>query len=146
MAEVIIKIFILIEIKRIRGATFCQVKMINAWIHSRLTITWGNQKCSGAIPAFMSKEAVNKISVLSKEINSWIKVFAEAVKIIKIEAIACAIKYLILASEDSEESLLSIRGIILIKLISKPTQQVNHELADTAVIEPLIRRIKNKIW
>jgi len=60
-----------------------------------------------------------------------------------IEAIAWTIKYLIAASVKLNINLLRIRGIILIKLISNPSQQVNHEFADTAIIVPINKKFKN---
>ena len=60
-----------------------------------------------------------------------------------IEAIAWTKKYLIAASVRLKVNLLRIRGIILIKLISNPNQHVNHELADTATIEPINKKFKN---
>ena len=73
-----------------------------------------------------------------------IRDWAQVAEINITDAIACGRKYLMAASVDLKFNSLSIRGIKLIKLISRPTQHVNHELADTATAVPEIRkRIKN---
>jgi hypothetical protein len=63
-------------------------------------------------------------------------------KIIIKEAIAWAIKYLIAVSVERGVSLLISRGISLIRLISNPNQQVNHELAEQATMVPNIKNEK----
>jgi hypothetical protein len=50
---------------------------------------------------------------------------------------------LIAASVDWLLIFLRIRGIKLIKLISSPTQAVNHDVADAAIRVPVIKKIKN---
>lgn len=67
-------------------------------------------------------------------------------KIIIREAIACAKKYLIAVSVERGVNLEIKRGINLIRLISSPSQQVNHELAEQATTVPEIRVKKNTIW
>lgn len=42
----------------IRGAIFCQVKIINELIQFRPSITLGNQKWKGAMPLFNIKEEI----------------------------------------------------------------------------------------
>lgn len=61
---------------------------------------------------------------------------ARLVKIIIKEAIAWAKKYLIAVSVERGVNLIIKRGINLIKLISSPSQQVNHELAEQATTVP----------
>lgn len=63
-----------------------------------------------------------------------------------IDANAWARKYLIAASVMRAVELISIRGIILIKLISKPSQHVNHEFEEIAIRDPKNRREENRIW
>jgi len=58
------------------------------------------------------------------------------------EAKACGMKYLILASVDEGLILLIRRGIILIRLISRPNQQENHDEEEVAIRVPVIRVIK----
>ena len=58
---------------------------------------------------------------------------------------ACARKYLIVDSVDFLFNSLKIIGINLIKLISRPTQLVNHELDDTAITVPVIKNVKKTI-
>ena len=80
------------------------------------------------------------------EILSWVKILQEIEKIKIKDAIAWVKKYLIAASVEFRDSLISIRGTILIKLISKPNHAVNHEFAETAINVPEIKVIKNNIW
>jgi len=51
-------------------------------------------------------------------------------------------KYLILASVDEGLILLIRRGIILIRLISRPNQQENHDEEEVAIRVPVTRVIK----
>lgn len=43
-------------------------------------------------------------------------------------------------------NLISIRGVILIKLISSPSQAVNQLFEEIEIIVPIIKVDKNKIW
>jgi hypothetical protein len=86
------------------------------------------------------------ISKLSRFKVSWVKNLKFTPKINKIEAMAWVRKYLIDASVILEFNSESIRGIILIKLISNPNHLVNQELAETAIIVPIIKILINKIW
>ena len=54
-------------------------------------------------------------------------------------------KYLIADSVELKFNLNRIRGIILIKLISKPSQLIIQELEEQAINVPKIKNIKNKI-
>jgi len=122
---------------------FCHTKIIIHLIHEIQFITWGNHRWKGAIPALIAKAT----KIINPE--NPIKLFnvlrdstqVEAIKIT--EAMACVRKYLIADSVDLKSNSLRIRGINLIKLISSPSQHINHELADTAIIVPLIRK---KSW
>jgi len=51
---------------------------------------------------------------------------------------AWAMKYLMAVSVERGFNLITNRGISLIKLISKPSQQVNHEPEEQAIIVPAI--------
>ena len=105
-----------------------------------------NQKCRGGVPAFIRREIRSKDSDVSKN-RAWEENKLEAtLTIIRVEAIACTKKYLIAASVRGLVNLISIRGIMLIKLISNPSQQVNQEFALTAASEPKIKVRKNKYW
>ena len=59
------------------------------------------------------------------------------------EARAWMIKYLMAASVKLNTNLIRMRGTILIKLISRPSQQVNQELEDTATKVPVIKKLTN---
>jgi hypothetical protein len=79
------------------------------------------------------------IEVEFNELNENIRI---DIKIIKIEAKACAIKYLIEVSVVYGLILLIRRGINLIKLISNPSQQRNHDEEEHAIKVPKNSLIK----
>lgn len=114
------------------GAIFCQVKIIRHKGHDKKLETWGNQKCKGANPLFIAKDKIIKISGINKIFISVKKKLIVIEKINKIEAKAWVKKYLIAASVLFFLKLISIRGIILIKLISSLNHVKNQELEETA--------------
>jgi len=65
----------------------------------------------------------------------------EEEKINRMDPMAWAKKYLIAASEVILSNLMTIRGISIIKLISKPNQDKNHELEEQAKIVPSIKKM-----
>lgn len=131
---------------KIKGAIFCHVKINKHWNQFKNIATWGNQKWNGASPAFINKEEIKIISNLSKFNISCCVNFIPKLKIKRMDAIAWDKKYLIEASVILEFNSESIRGIMLIRLISNPSHLVNQEFADTATIVPIIKVDKNKIW
>lgn len=78
--------------------------------------------------------------------DSWFEALKDTERMRMIEAIAWARKYLMAASVSFRSSLISIRGIILIRLISKPIHEENQELEEMAINVPEIKRLRNKIW
>lgn len=54
---------------------------------------------------------------------------------------ACTRKYLIAASVKEKFNLWSIRGIMLIKLISNPIQQINQEFDEMVIRVPDIKKV-----
>lgn len=86
------------------------------------------------------KSCLFKMLSVLKIIGSEIEVI-----IIIIEAKAWIKKYLIEASVDFQLSLDRIRGIILIKLISNPSQAVNQEPEEIAINEPIVKKVKKII-
>lgn len=121
------------------GAIFCHLNIIKHWGHSSSLITCGNHTCIGAIPAFIVRARIIKASLISRVTDLiWENlIIVERINIR--EAIAWTIKYLIAASVRGFFNLNRIRGIILIKLISSPTQLVNQELEEIATVVPSIR-------
>jgi len=75
----------------------------------------------------------------------WYKEISDG-KIIRIEAIACVRKYLIIISVEVGFNLIRSRGIILIKLISSPTHAMNHEEEEHAIKVPENKLRKNRGW
>ena len=128
------------------GASFCHVKRIKHWIHSIFIITWGNQMWNGASPALTHiDKKIIKRKFLLKFCKKTILSITTAV-IITVEAIAWTRKYLIADSVVILFKLIRIRGIILIKLISRTIQQINHELEEIAIKVPETRKKQNNIW
>jgi len=109
------------------------------WGQCKLFMIFGNQKCRGGIPAFITKE----IKIKSSRDSILIDIEEERIRftlmIRKVEARAWIKKYLIEASTRGFLTLMSIRGVILIRLISRPSHLVNQELADTATKVPKIK-------
>lgn len=104
----------------------------------------GNQKWNGADPIFINIEELIKIEIklfISKLLDIIILKIIQNKKLI--EAIDWVKKYFKDASEDIKLLDLEIRGINLIKLISKPIQAPNHEL-DEIEIKVLDMRINMK--
>ena len=134
------------EIINNKGAIFCQVKITKHWVQFKKFEIWGNQKWKGAKPPLRLKAETIKISVTSKIRISVKKKLTVKAKIKTMEAKAWAKKYLIEASVKFLFNLIRIRGIILIKLISNPNQQVNQEFEEIAIIVPKIRDEKNIKW
>lgn len=130
---------------RIKGAIFCQVKIKNAWNQGAVIKTWGNHKWNGATPNLIIRDA--EISKDSPENNKKLEemylIIKEAIKIT--EAMAWGKKYLIALSVALLFWFVSSRGIILIKLISSPSQAVSQELAERAMIVPKIKVDKNAV-
>lgn len=88
------------KIIRSIGAIFCQVRIIRVWIHLAVWITCGSQKWRGAAPILIA--SARRINGLIKEIElvELTENIIIDIKIIKIEAKAWAIKYLIEVSVE----------------------------------------------
>ena len=116
------------------------------WVQFSLLDTSGNQKWKGGTPAFIARAIEVSASVIkgASILSIFSPVKIETIKIV--EASACTKKYLSIASEYEREILISMRGAILIKFISSPSQAVNQVLAETAITVPVIRVPKNIIW
>lgn len=128
------KVNIIIEFKlyinKIIGAIFCQVNMIRQFIQFKPSIISGNQKWKGAAPIFRNKAEF--IKIIRYLLKFWGKNSKkDNITIIenskKIEANAWVIKYLRVVSEEYIFFEFFIKGIIDIKLISKPIHILNHE-------------------
>lgn len=129
-----------------KGAIFCQVNMIAHRFHSKKAITWGNQKCRGAIPDFIAKARIRG-SLIKKPGIEKVGRVKEIALIIKIrEAMAWGIKYLIADSVELKFNLKRIRGITLIRLSSKPSHLKIHDLEVQAIKVPRITRDINIKW
>jgi len=134
----------LMLIIRSKGAIFCQVKRMKHWVQFNLLIISGNQKCRGGTPAFRIKEKKIRLSRDSIVISLALIIVKVVLIISKIEPKAWIKKYLMEASVRGLFNLISIRGIMLIMLISRPSQAVNQELDETAVRVPNNKVLKNK--
>lgn len=81
---------------------------------------------------------------------NWLNLTLNKIKILLIikikDAIACLKKYLIDASVELELNLLIIRGIIIIRFNSSPSQLINQDDEEIAIIVPNISKKINVIW
>lgn len=126
-------------LSNISGAIFCHVSKIRQIFQLEFFMTWGNQKCKGGTPAFIIN--VKKITMLktSMKLEKEITLLDTLEKTRINEAIACTRKYLIAVSVVAGVNLIIIRGIILIKLISRPNHDVNQFDALTAIMVPITK-------
>lgn len=136
--------FIQYEIKN-KGAIFCQVIKIKAFIQDNPSIISGNQKWKGAVPLF--KNRVERIifsekfwKTLQFKLKNRYKLIIENKRII--EAKAWVKKYF---KDLSVEIilLLFIRGINDNKLISNPIHTLIQELAEILIKVPIIKHKMN---
>jgi hypothetical protein len=88
---------------KVTGAIFCHVSKIVPWVQLINSITWGNQKWVGAIPIFTPR--ATEINLLKEDITilDVILIKIKPDKIIKIDARAWVIKYLIDASDLEDD-------------------------------------------
>lgn len=124
--------------KRNIGATFCQVIRIKIWNQKHSSTIFGNQKCRGGTPAFNVnlKKIISEKNIISSKYEFMNIIILKI--IIITDAAAWIKKYLIVDSEEMGDNLMVNMGIKHIKLISKPIQQVSHELAEHVIIVPII--------
>lgn len=142
------ELLFILNIKRIIGAIFCQVKTIIELNHVRPKIISGNQKWNGAIPIL-----IKKAEFIIKRFIDIIFIFLEILKLIisKViliiiidDAIVCTIKYFTDASDEVILILLYINGIIANKFISKPIHIPIQEVAEIEINVLKINKFKNK--
>jgi len=136
-----------VRFKEIRsiGAIFCQINKIKDCLQLVYSITWGNQKWKGAIPAFIESARV-KTTEYGLKSNF---VGARSIKVIRIiitEAIAWLRKYLMALSLDFWLDLIIRMGMNLIRLISNPIQARSHEEEEQARKVPEITPLKKINW
>lgn len=74
-------------LSRIKGANFCQVLKIKAFIQVKFFITSGNQKCKGAAPNLRSRARFKILSIMSEKIKDLIKYIVRVEKIKREEPI-----------------------------------------------------------
>lgn len=125
-----------------RGASFCHVDRIRAFIQEMDVITDGNQKWQGTAPSFRNK-AVNRINIDMFELIEvlhWLNLPIS----IRADPKAWARKYLRAASVSWFDFMLRMRGINLIKFSSIATQARNQLGLDRA-ISVLATRVDEKM-
>jgi len=106
------------------------------------SITCGNQKWVGAIPAFTPRAIEIKLLEGSIEFRGRNLIIEIPANTIIKDARAWVKKYLIEASEELGEGLNTSKGIKAIKFISNPNHAINH---DEEEIDTLVLNIKTKI-
>jgi hypothetical protein len=148
IADIIINIVwrLLKEIKDTnqRGAIFCQVKIIYIWTQLVCSTIWGSQRWNGAI-AILIINVINKnIVCKNKSLVELEIIWLIREIIIIVEAPAWIIKYLIAESLTLVSGLKNKIGIMFKRLISRPSQAVTHEVAETEIKVPAIINVINK--
>lgn len=129
------------------GVIFCHVIKIKLFNQLNPSTILGNQKWKGVDPIFIKIEEliiIDKKKIISKFFNKIIFNKIENRKLI--DAIDWVKKYFNEASVANKLFELEIRGINLIKLISKPIQHPNQELEEIAIKVLLIKKKKKNIF
>jgi len=115
------------------GAIFCHTNTIRILTILIISITWGTQNWNGGIPNFIAKEIVIR-SIFSVSRIVCNSEFAHTIPMnIRMEAIACTVKYLIDVEEFLNLILYINRGINAIRLISRQIQLISHLLDDIII-------------
>ena len=123
---------------RDKGATFWTVIRIIRRGQDIPSIIWGNQKWKGAAPNFNNSAETIRIEETSAENN-----INEPLIIMKEDPKAWIKKYFKAASEEYRLFIVKIKGIKDIRLSSNPTQAINHDGAEMAIIAPIKRVVMN---
>ena len=125
----LIKAFVIINIVvNQRGASFCQVIIMNKPVVLSCLNTLGSQKWKGAAPSFIKRPIK-----INKHIVTFDSVTIDLLKII-IDPTLWTIKYII-AGFFLFSSFINV-GTKFIRLSSKPSQTKGQELIDMAAIDP----------
>lgn len=120
------------------GAIFWTVIKITHWTQDKPSITWGNQKCTGAAPNFNNND-IHNMCIKLKEI----KINTEP-NTIKAEPKAWIKKYFKEASEAYWLLFTPIKGIKDIRFSSRPHQAPNQESEEILKTVPITKVKKNK--
>lgn len=135
------------EDRRIKGANFCQIRMIKRFIHWIPSITWGTQRWNGALPILIKRLSIIKIIKKFRLDNDHlINLMEKALEIKIAEARAWIRKYLRIASELRGDFSFMAKARKAIMFISNPIQAVIQEGAEKAEIEPKTSKNINKVF
>ena len=125
---------------RIRGAIFCRVIRMIQCIQDTPCMMGGNQKCTGAAPIFRNRAPrIRRLGLVEKT-----HVDVALVRIIT-EPRAWIRKYLRAASDEYELNLDEMMGMNDSRFNSRPSQLVNQEFDDVAIIIPRVSDSPNII-
>ena len=150
--RIILNVKILISIRydtNINGTAFCTVINSEQFSHLTPSITPGNHQWRGAAPLFNGRGVQMIIGVygfLSNVNRSSVNVFITTMNNSVAKASTCTMKYFNEASVFYMFLTLDIRGMNVIRLISRPIHAPNHELEDTDInIPPTKVIIKTRV-
>lgn len=129
----------------IKGASFCHVISNIQFFHLIPSITPGNQKWTGAAPAFISKATVIIINDTVFVCIDFVSVSMAAMTNVA-DADAWMMKYFIADSECRWFSVLNNSGINDNKLISIPIHALNHDDDEILMRVPITRVTVNRIF
>lgn len=130
---------------RIKGAIFCQVKKTISWGQWSESAIIGAHEWRGAMAPFRAKVNIMVTEYMELEERGVLEdVITISVAIIA-EAEAWIIKYLIVESIVLFVFGMSMIGIKLRRLISKPIHTIIHDEEEIAIIVPIKIRIKKGV-
>ena len=111
---------------RIKGASFCQKRMIQILIHFKPSVTWGTQKWKGALPILIKSLMKTKVMKMFRWfILLWEKLYQKMEAIRIDEASAWIRKYFKEASE--------FRGDLLLRRIANKAIMLTSKLIQVAI-------------
>lgn len=121
--------FELISLNIRRGASFCQVSIINKILQDICLAILGTQKCRGAPPNFKTRDKMIislNISLVNIEYHERVLLYISTEEIIStLDLILWIMKYFMEASASKVFPLIFIKGRNPIRLISRPIHIVN---------------------
>jgi hypothetical protein len=116
------------------GAIFCQVNKITPLVQLINSMTWGNQEWVGAIPILIPRDTEIKLLRGVIKLTEEDLINSSPDRMIKTEARAWVIKYLMAASELEGDWCIKIIGMNAIRLTSKANQAITQEEEEHAII------------
>lgn len=106
-----------------KGANFCHVDINRIIGQDNDSMTWGTQMWNGKAPSLRTLAAVNSSVINKGEVNGDMRGINSRV----VPAISCKIKYFIAISDEDEDFLIVIKGMIEIRFMTRPIHVRIHQ-------------------